>query len=107
MNDVPIPMATTAVSRGSRAVRNERRKAKNNTTSASKAPTRKSLEPPPWFSPCCTAAPPSWTLRRSGLTAWAVLISCFAWSLEMFCAWASSCTVASPIVPFVEMSPEL
>ena len=88
-------------------MRNERRKAKNNTTSASKAPTRKSLEPPPWFSPCCTAVPPSWTLRRSVLTAWAVLINCFAWSLEMFCACSSSCTVASPIFPFVEMSPEL
>ena len=50
MNDVPMPIATRADSSGSRALSTERRKAKNSTTRASKAPIRKSPEPPPWFS---------------------------------------------------------
>jgi hypothetical protein len=73
-----MPMAIRAEMSGRRALSTERRKAKYSTTKASRAPTTKSAEPPPWFSEFSTTCPPSWTLRVELRAASAVCRNCLA-----------------------------
>ncbi len=88
MIDVPTPMAIRAEMSGSRAHRNDRRKAKNNTIRAKMIPNP-SLVGCPLCRLFSMALPPSCTLRTELSADLAVSISWFTASLGTFWARAS------------------
>ncbi len=105
MIDVPMPIASRALIRGSTAHRIDRLKAKNRMINAKRIP-RPSLDPwPPLCSALEMAGPPSCTLRSWLANDCAVEISALPVDLETSWGCWSRWTVARPIVPSLEIWP--